>query len=341
MRILNSDSPDRPEEVDGDPVCAGADSAAHRRRGAADLGAAVRGRRRRFLSRSDHARRRLAHSCARQSLDEPASHPACGDAGPGLRLWLVVRSRSVRRTPQSPCTSNGADVLVFYVDTDGVTVKVRESGDYGQSFGGATTVATASGAVGILAAGLKANGTALVLYSVGANVFRAKRSGGVLGLAGGLEQQRRRRDRPGLLLLHRLQRRRDGQRQRGRRKGVDGDLRRRLQSAVGHVVAVDGAEPRRRRLQRDLPRALRRQAATCSGCRSWRSTRGTRPTPARCGRTSRCSAISRRTPGASRCRSTLLATHGIAMTHGGGYAWLSTPGGVWRASTASSGARRE
>jgi hypothetical protein len=43
------------------------------------------------------------------------------------------------------------------------------------------TVATASGAVGWLAADVKANGDALLLYSVGASVFSVKRTGGVWG----------------------------------------------------------------------------------------------------------------------------------------------------------------
>ena len=31
----------------------------------------------------------------------------------------------------------------------------------------------------------------------------------------------------------------------------------------------------------------------------------------------------------------LTSEYGIAMTHGTGYAWLSTPAGVWRAPTSS------
>ena len=75
----------------------------------------------------------------------------------------------------------GASVLLFYVNTNGVTIGLRESSDYGQSFGGPTSVATASGAVGCLAADVKSDGTALVIYSVGAMVYRVKRSSGVWG----------------------------------------------------------------------------------------------------------------------------------------------------------------
>ena len=76
---------------------------------------------------------------------------------------------------------SAAAVLLFYVDTDNVTIKLAESGDYGESFAAPVTVATASGAVGWLAAGLKSDGTAILLYSVGATVYRVKRSGGAWG----------------------------------------------------------------------------------------------------------------------------------------------------------------
>ena len=77
--------------------------------------------------------------------------------------------------------AEGARVLLFYVDTDGVTLKLRESTDSGATLGSSVTVATASGIVGWLAADVKSSGDALLLYSVGATVYRVKRSAGSWG----------------------------------------------------------------------------------------------------------------------------------------------------------------
>ncbi|MGA2285001.1 MAG: hypothetical protein ABSG55_01860 [Dehalococcoidia bacterium] len=98
--------------------------------------------------------------------------------GPGsnFAVWSALASVSVNAA--IALASSGLNVLLFYIDTDGVTVKVMASSDYGQSFGSATTVATASGAVNALAAELKSDGTAVVIYSVGGAVYRVRRSGG-------------------------------------------------------------------------------------------------------------------------------------------------------------------
>jgi len=77
--------------------------------------------------------------------------------------------------------AGGESVLLFYVGSDGATIYLRESADSGQSLGPATALTTAPAAVGWLAAALKADGTALLLYSVGGTVYRLKRSGGVWG----------------------------------------------------------------------------------------------------------------------------------------------------------------
>ena len=77
--------------------------------------------------------------------------------------------------------ADGSRALLFFVDPGGTALKVRESTDNGATLGAAVTAATASGAVGWLAADVKANGDALLLYSVGANVFSAKRTAGVWG----------------------------------------------------------------------------------------------------------------------------------------------------------------
>jgi hypothetical protein len=77
--------------------------------------------------------------------------------------------------------AEGSRALLFFVDAGGTALKVRESTDNGATLGAAVTVATASGAVGWLAADVKANGDALLLYSVGTTVFVVKRTSGVWG----------------------------------------------------------------------------------------------------------------------------------------------------------------
>ena len=99
--------------------------------------------------------------------------------GSDFGSWAAIASVSTNAA--IALASSGAGVLLFYVDTDGVTIKLRESSDYGESFGSPTTVATASGSVGSLAAGLKSDGTAIVVYSAGATIYRVKRSGGAWG----------------------------------------------------------------------------------------------------------------------------------------------------------------
>lgn len=79
--------------------------------------------------------------------------------------------------------ADGSRALLFYVDSDGLTLKVRESTDNGITLGSAVTMATASGTVGWLAADVKSSGDTLLLYSVGATVFSVKRSGGSWGSA--------------------------------------------------------------------------------------------------------------------------------------------------------------
>jgi hypothetical protein len=77
--------------------------------------------------------------------------------------------------------SEGSRALLFYVDTDGRTLKVRESTDNGATLGSPVTVATAAATVEWLAADVKSSGDAVLLYSVGATVYAVKRSGGSWG----------------------------------------------------------------------------------------------------------------------------------------------------------------
>jgi hypothetical protein len=75
----------------------------------------------------------------------------------------------------------GSRALLFYADSGGTVLKVRESTDNGATLGAPATVATATGAVTWLAADVKANGDALLLYSVGATVYSVKRTSGAWG----------------------------------------------------------------------------------------------------------------------------------------------------------------
>jgi hypothetical protein len=102
------------------------------------------------------------------------------DPGPGSDFsnWTLVEACANAGVAM---TSYGAAVLLFYVGTNGRTIYLRESSDYGASFGSPTAITTPASAVGWLAAALKSNGTALLLYSVGGTVYRVKRSGGSWG----------------------------------------------------------------------------------------------------------------------------------------------------------------
>lgn len=101
--------------------------------------------------------------------------------GPGSDFSSWTALAAVSTTAGLALAGRGSSVLLFSVHTDGVTIHVRESSDCGAAFGSPVTAATASGAVGWLAAALKSDGTALLVYSVGATVYRVKRTGGVWG----------------------------------------------------------------------------------------------------------------------------------------------------------------
>src|SRR3990170_8017449 len=102
-------------------------------------------------------------------------------AGSNFSVWTHLAN--VSGSAGIALTSEGASVLLFYVASDNITVLARESGNGGVSFGAPDTVDIAPGAVGWLAAGLKSDGTALLVYSVGATVYRVKRVSGIWGSA--------------------------------------------------------------------------------------------------------------------------------------------------------------
>jgi len=77
--------------------------------------------------------------------------------------------------------SRGFRVLLFYVDTDQRTILVRESTDYGATFGGPTSITTAASTVGWLAAAINDSDVVCLFYSVGGTVYAVKRTGGACG----------------------------------------------------------------------------------------------------------------------------------------------------------------
>jgi hypothetical protein len=79
--------------------------------------------------------------------------------------------------------SDGSRLLLFYLDTDKKKVRLRESTDHGETLGSSSVVVTASDDVVWLAADVKSNGDALLLYSVDEVVYAVKRSGGAWGSA--------------------------------------------------------------------------------------------------------------------------------------------------------------
>ncbi|HEY5639653.1 MAG TPA: hypothetical protein VIW01_06345, partial [Dehalococcoidia bacterium] len=78
-------------------------------------------------------------------------------------------------------TGQGSGPNETDVDTDGTTIRVRESTDGGATLGAAVTAASAAGAVTWLAADVKSNGDSVLVFSVGATVYRAKRTSGSWG----------------------------------------------------------------------------------------------------------------------------------------------------------------
>ncbi|KPJ49537.1 MAG: hypothetical protein AMJ38_03220 [Dehalococcoidia bacterium DG_22] len=100
--------------------------------------------------------------------------------GPGSNFsnWTFVDSAA---NADVALASRAAEVLLFYVGTNGRTIYLRESNDYGASFGSATAITTAAAAVGWLAADIKGDNTVLLIYSVGGTVYAVKRSGTTWG----------------------------------------------------------------------------------------------------------------------------------------------------------------
>src|SRR5262245_24434809 len=72
--------------------------------------------------------------------------------GPGSTFSSWTSVVTVSTSGAVALAASGANVYLFYVDTDTLTLKQRLSTDNGTTFGSATTVATAASAVTYLAA---------------------------------------------------------------------------------------------------------------------------------------------------------------------------------------------
>ena len=104
-------------------------------------------------------------------------------AGPGpgsdFSPWTAVCT--VSSASGIALASRSFRVLLFYADTDQRTILVRESTDYGATFGSPTTIAVAAATVGWLTADINASDVACLFYSVGGTVYAVKRTGGSWG----------------------------------------------------------------------------------------------------------------------------------------------------------------
>ena len=123
----------------------------------------------RGASRPDHPHRRRADPCPSRPDEQPQPlRPASIQPLPHLptsRSWVSLGPAS--RDGDVALCSAGADVLLFSVSSNRRTLYVRASADRGATFGQAVYVTTASSPITWLAADLKPDGTALLLYALG------------------------------------------------------------------------------------------------------------------------------------------------------------------------------
>ncbi len=125
-------------------------------------------------------------SLLRARVDPSTAHvlvQRVASPGPGSNFATWSSLASVSPNAPIALASNGSQALLFFVDTNGTTLKLAASSDYGQSFASPTTLLTASGTVSALAAELKPDGTAVVIFAVAGVVYRIRRSGGSWGTA--------------------------------------------------------------------------------------------------------------------------------------------------------------
>jgi len=103
---------------------------------------------------------------------------ASSGAGSDFSAWTDLGTVADAGVALSADPSGEGRVLLFFVDSGGLQVKVRESTDNGATLGAAVTAATGGSAVTWLAADVKSSGDALVAYNAGSTVFAARRLSG-------------------------------------------------------------------------------------------------------------------------------------------------------------------
>jgi len=253
--------------------------------------------------------------------------------GPGSDFgsWSVLAS--VPSTAPIALAGAGAAVLAFYVDADGVTIKLRESADNGQSFAAPVTVATASGAVTSLAAAMKSDGTALVVYSAGPTVYRVKQSGGAWGAPGAWSNSVA--DVTGLACCYSID-------FNVAVAGGDAAGSAKVWTAIygdGFNQPLDVWSPLMELSRADAGSNVTFRAPFLDRTDMFRMSFVEKYTGNQAYARPLWSHVTRFGDFATNTWREpvpfdLACDYGIAMTHGSGHAWLSTPNGVWRAPTA-------
>ncbi len=101
--------------------------------------------------------------------------------GPGsdYSSWTLIGSPY-----QCPAIcASGANGWRFLLSNDGLNLYSGYTTDNGVTWAAASSIYTAASAIGHLAAAMKADGTVLVIFSIGATVYKVKRVAGVWGAA--------------------------------------------------------------------------------------------------------------------------------------------------------------
>jgi hypothetical protein len=105
-------------------------------------------------------------------------------ANPGAGPWSSWSSLSTGMGTQVACTAKGARVVIVYTDVAGTGIKLKESTDFGATYGSEVAVATAAAAVADLAVAYKtSSGDLAIAWAAGTSVAIIKRTSGSFGSA--------------------------------------------------------------------------------------------------------------------------------------------------------------
>ncbi len=102
--------------------------------------------------------------------------------GPGSNFGSWTSYGSVSGSASIALASRGAQVLLFYVATDNVSIYVKESSDYGASFGAPVLVVSAANPAKWLASAINNGGVVALFYALSTGtVYVIKRASGTWG----------------------------------------------------------------------------------------------------------------------------------------------------------------